>query len=148
MEDCCGAHRGRDGDSLRAHAPPTTPPCCRPSSDADDIDHLHHTLPIAVPVQRRGDRQQVPLDRLTNLTITCPARRAGPKILQPQPIPGRGVAKNNTYPTAMVMVLFKLDGAISTVPAAMAHANDDRALAKDFVRLNCSSDDFDGFPRR
>ena len=89
--------------------------------------------------------QQVPLDKLTNLTITLPRPPGWTKYSNPNFSPGtEAIAKNNTYPTAMVMV-FKLDGNFD-VPAAMAHANDDAALAKDFVRLNFSSDDFDGFP--
>lgn len=89
--------------------------------------------------------QQIPLDKLTDLTVTLPRPPGWTKYSNPNLSPGtEAIAKNNTYPTAMVMV-FKLAGNFD-LPAAMAHANDDAALAKDFVRLNFSTDDFDGFP--
>jgi archaellin len=90
--------------------------------------------------------QQVPLDTLTNLTVTLPRPAGWTKYSNSNLSPGtEAIAKNNTYPTAMVMV-FKLGGNNFDVPAAMAHANDDAALAKGFTRLNFSADDFDGFP--
>lgn len=55
-----------------------------------------------------------------------------------------GIAKNNTYPTATVLV-FKLEGGFD-VPAAIAHANADALLSPGFTKLNESFDDFDGFP--
>lgn len=89
--------------------------------------------------------QQIALNKLTDLTVTLPRPPGWTQYSNPNFSPGTEViAKNNTYPTAMVMV-FKLDGNFD-VPAAMAHANDDAALNKDFVRLNFSADDFDGFP--
>ena len=89
--------------------------------------------------------QQIPLAQLTNLTVTLPSPPGWTKYSNSNFSPGtEAIAKNNTYPTAMVMV-FKLDGHFD-VPAAMAHANDDAALAKGFTRLNYSNDDFDGFP--
>ena len=54
------------------------------------------------------------------------------------------IARNNTYPTAMVMV-FKLDGSFD-VPAALKHADADAELSKGFTKLNFSTDDFQGFP--
>ncbi len=90
--------------------------------------------------------QQVPLDKLTNLTVTLPRPPGWTKYSNPNLSPGtEAIAKNNTYPTALVMV-FKLAGDNFDVPAAMAHANDDALLAKDFTRLNFSNNDFDGFP--
>lgn len=89
--------------------------------------------------------QQVALDKLTDLTVTLPRPPGWTKYANPNFSPGtEAIAKNNTYPTAMVMV-FKLSGNFD-VPAAMAHANDDALLAKSFTRLNFSDDDFDGFP--
>jgi hypothetical protein len=44
----------------------------------------------------------------------------------------------------MVMV-FKLEGNFD-VAAALAHADDDAELSKNFTRLNYSGDDFKGFP--
>lgn len=90
--------------------------------------------------------EQIPLDKLTNLTVTLPRPPGWTKYANSNFSPGtEAIAKNNTYPTAMVMV-FKLNGNNFDVPAAMAHANDDALLAKGFTRLNYSSDDFDGFP--
>lgn len=89
--------------------------------------------------------QQVPLNELTDLTVNLPRPPGWTKYSNPNFSPGtEAIAKNNTYPTAMVMV-FKLSGNFD-VPAAMAHANDDALLAKNFTRLNFSNDDFDGFP--
>lgn len=89
--------------------------------------------------------EQMPLDKLTNLTVTLARPPGWTKYVNSHFSPGtEAIAKNNTYPTAMVMV-FKLNGSFD-VPAAMAHANDDAELAKGFTRLNYSSEDFDGFP--
>ena len=89
--------------------------------------------------------EQIPLAKLTNLTVTLPRPPGWTKYANSNFSPGtEAIAKNNTYPTAMVMV-FKLNGNFD-VPAAMTHANDDAELAKGFTRLNYSSDDFDGFP--
>lgn len=89
--------------------------------------------------------QQMALDKVSNLTVTLPRPPGWTKYANPNLSPGtEAIAKDNTYPTAMVMV-FKLDGNFD-VPAAMKHANDDAALAEGFTRLNFSDDDFDGFP--
>ena len=88
---------------------------------------------------------QVPLDKLTDLTVTLPRPPGWTKYSNSNFSPGtESIAKNNTYPTALVMV-FKLDGNFD-VPAAMKHANDDAQLATGFVKLNSSEDDFMGFP--
>ncbi len=88
---------------------------------------------------------QVPLDKLTDLTVTLPRPPGWTKYSNPNFSPGtEAIAKDNTYPTAMVMV-FKLDGNFD-LPAAMKHANDDALLAKGFVKLNSSDKDFNGFP--
>ena len=89
--------------------------------------------------------QQVPLDKLTDLTVTLPRPNGWTKYANPNFSPGtEAIAKNNTYPTAMVMV-FKLDGPFD-VPKALEHADVDAELSKKFIKLNSSSDDFDGFP--
>jgi hypothetical protein len=89
--------------------------------------------------------QQVALDKLTDLTVTLPRPPGWTKYANPNLSPGtEAIAKNNTYPTAMVMV-FKLDGNFD-VPAAMKHANDDALVSKGFTRLNSSDQDFMGFP--
>ena len=89
--------------------------------------------------------QQIPLDKLTDLTVTLPRPAGWTKYSNPNFSPGtEAIAKNNTYPTAMVMV-FELDGNFD-IPAALEHADDDAELSKNFTRLNYSNDDFKGFP--
>jgi len=89
--------------------------------------------------------EQVPLDKLTDLTVTLPRPDGWTKYSNPNFSPGTtAIALNNTYPTAMVMV-FKLSGNFD-VPAALQHADDDAELSKNFTRLNHSTDDFKGFP--
>ena len=88
---------------------------------------------------------QVPLDKLTDLTVTLPRPPGWTKYANANFSPGtEAIAKNNTYPTAMVMV-FKLDGNFD-IPAALEHADDDAELSKNFKRLNYSNADFAGFP--
>lgn len=89
--------------------------------------------------------QQIPLDKLTDLTVTLPRPPGWTKYSNPNLSPGtEAIAKNNTYPTAMVVVL-KLDGNFD-VAAALEHADDDAEVSKNFTRLNYSNDDFNGFP--
>ena len=89
--------------------------------------------------------QQIALDKLTDLTVTLPRPAGWTKYANPNFSPGtEAIAKNNSYPTAMVMV-FKLDGPFD-VPKALEHADADAELSKKFIKLNSSSDDFDGFP--
>lgn len=89
--------------------------------------------------------QQVPLDSLTDLTVTLPRPPGWSTYANPNLSPGtEAIAKDNNYPTAMVMV-FKLDGNFD-IPAALEHADDDAEMSEKFVRLNYSNDDFAGFP--
>jgi hypothetical protein len=82
---------------------------------------------------------------LTALTVTLPRPPGWTTYSNPNFSPGtEAIAKNNTYPTAIVMV-FKLDGNFD-VPADMKHANDDAHLATGFTELNSSEQDFMGFP--
>lgn len=89
--------------------------------------------------------QQLPLDELTNITVTLPRPPGWSTYDNPNFSPGtEAIAKNNTYPTALVMV-FKLDGNFD-VAEALTHADDDAELTKNFKRLNDSDADFNGFP--
>jgi hypothetical protein len=89
--------------------------------------------------------EQIALDKLTDLTVTLPRPPGWTTYANPNFSPGtEAIAKNNTYPTAMVMV-FKLDGNFD-IPAALEHADDDAELSKNFNRLNYSNADFAGFP--
>jgi hypothetical protein len=89
--------------------------------------------------------EQVALGKLTDLTVTLPRPPGWTTYANPNFSPGtEAIAKNNTYPTAMVMV-FKLDGNFD-IPAALEHADGDAELSKNFNRLNYSNADFAGFP--
>jgi len=117
-----------------------------PSSPTSTTSTSASPTPIAQYLNSVGvSGQQVALDKLTDLTVTLPRPPGWTKYSNPNFSPGtEAIAKNNTYPTAMVMV-FKLDGNFD-VPAALKHANDDAQLAKGFTRLNSSDKDFMGFP--
>jgi len=114
----------------------TTPTTAAPTSPT----------PIAQYLSGAGvTGQQVPLDSLTDLTVTLPRPPGWSTYANPNFSPGtEAIAKNNTYPTAMVMV-FKLDGNFD-IPAALEHADDDAEMSMNFTRLNYSNDDFGGFP--
>jgi len=89
--------------------------------------------------------RQLPLDELTDLTVTLPRPPGWSTYANPNFSPGtEAIARNNDYPTALVMV-FKLDGNFD-VAEALKHADDDAELSTNFTRLNSSDADFDGFP--
>jgi len=89
--------------------------------------------------------EQVPLDKLTDLTVTLPKPPGWTKYANPNFSPGTEmIAKNNTYPTAMVVVL-RLTGNFD-VAEALKHASVDAEMNKSFTKLNSSNDTFDGFP--
>ncbi len=89
--------------------------------------------------------RQLPLDELTDITVTLPRPPGWSTYDNPNFSPvTEAIAKNNTYPTALVMV-FKLDGNFD-VAAALEHADDDAELTENFKRLNYSDADFKGFP--
>jgi len=117
-----------------------------PSSPTSTASASATPTPIAQYLNSVGvTGAQVPLDKLTDLTVTLPRPPGWTKYANPNFSPGtEAIAKNNTYPTAMVMA-FKLDGNFD-VPAAMKHANDDALISKGFVKLNSSDEDFMGFP--
>ncbi|WP_328363276.1 LpqN/LpqT family lipoprotein [Mycobacterium sp. NBC_00419] len=89
--------------------------------------------------------EQIPLDKLTDITVTLPRPPGWTKYANPNFSPGTEmIAKNNTYPTAMVVV-FKLTGNFD-VGEALKHASVDAEMSKNFTKLNSSSEDFRGFP--
>ena len=89
--------------------------------------------------------EQVPLDKLTDLTVTLPKPPGWTKYANPNFSPGTEmIAKNNTYPTAMVVVL-RLTGNFD-VAEALKHASVDAEMNKSFTKLNSSNETFDGFP--
>jgi Probable lipoprotein LpqN len=89
--------------------------------------------------------EQIPLDKLTDITVTLPRPPGWTKYSNSNFSPGTEViAKNNTYPTAMVIV-FKLTGNFD-VGEALKHAGADAEMSKNFTKLNSSAADFNGFP--
>lgn len=89
--------------------------------------------------------EQVPLDELNDLVVTLPRPRGWTAYQNPNFSPGTmAIAKGDTYPTAMVMV-FRLIGSFD-VAQALEHADDSAELSENFIRLNSSKADFDGFP--
>ena len=134
----CGAHTA---DYSSIWTTPTSP-------TASDTEAAPSTRPVPVAEYLSSvgvTGQQVPLDELTDLTVTLPRPPGWTKYSNPNFSPGtEAIAKNDTYPTAMVLV-FKLSGNFD-IPAALQHADDDAEMSKDFKRLNYSNDDFNGFP--
>jgi len=118
--------------------PPTTTTTTTAASDKPQ--------PIAEYLYGLGvTGEQVPLDKLTDLTVTLPKPPGWTKYANPNFSPGTTmIAKNNTYPTAMVVVL-KLTGNFD-VAEALKHASVDAEMNKSFTKLNSSADTFDGFP--
>jgi hypothetical protein len=118
--------------------PPTTTTTTTAASDKPQ--------PIAEYLYGLGvTGEQVPLDKLTDLTVTLPKPPGWTKYANPNFSPGTTmIAKNNTYPTAMVVVL-KLTGNFD-VAEALKHASVDAEMNKSFTKLNSSNDTFDGFP--
>ena len=135
----CGA-KNADYTTLLPSSPTSSSDSSKPASASAS------PTPIAQHLNSVGvTGAQVPLDTLTALTVTLPRPPGWTTYSNPNFSPGtEAIAKNNTYPTAIVMV-FKLDGNFD-VPAAMKHANDDAHLATGFTELNSSEQDFMGFP--
>lgn len=133
----CGTHTA-DYSTIGTRTPTT-------SSEAEDAPKAR-PVPIAEYLASMSiTGQQVPLDKLTELTVTLPRPTGWGTYANPNFSAGtEAIARNNGYPTAMVMV-FKLDGDFD-VAAALEHADADAELSKDFTRLNFSKDDFKGFP--
>jgi hypothetical protein len=119
---------------------PTSP------TESDTETTKARPVPIAEYLASVGvTGRQLPLSELTDLTVTLPRPPGWTTYANPNFSPGtEAIAKNNTYPTALVMV-FALDGNFD-VPAALQHADDSAELSKDFTRLNYSDADFKGFP--
>ena len=89
--------------------------------------------------------RQLPLNELTDLTVTLPRPPGWTTYANPNFSPGtEAIAKNNTYPTAMVMV-FRLKGNFD-VAEALKHADSSAEMSQNFTKLNYSDADFKGFP--
>jgi hypothetical protein len=117
------------------------------AKSTEDIETISTTpTPIAQYLASAGVvGQQIPLDKLTDLTVTLPRPPGWSTYDNPNFSPGtEAIAKNNNYPTALLMV-FKLDGDFD-VQAALKHADASAELSRNFTKLHSSSDDFKGFP--
>lgn len=89
--------------------------------------------------------EQVAPDSLTDLTVSMPTPPGWAKYANPGLNPMTEViAKNDTYPTAMLMV-FKLHGDFDPAQV-IKHANADAVLSRNFKQLDASDADFHGFP--
>jgi hypothetical protein len=83
--------------------------------------------------------------KLPDLTVTMPTPKGWQQYNNPNFAPGtQMIAKNNTYPTAMLVVL-KLTGDFDA-NEAIKHGYVDAELSQNFKRLNASTDNWKGFP--
>lgn len=103
-------------------------------------------VPIAKFLEDSGvSGESVAPDKLTDLTVTMPRPKGWQQYSNPNFAPGTQViAKGDTYPTAMLVVL-KLNGDFD-VDEAIKHGYADAELSQNFKRLNASTDNWHGFP--
>ncbi|WP_372507403.1 LpqN/LpqT family lipoprotein [Mycobacterium heckeshornense] len=89
--------------------------------------------------------EQVAPDTLTDLAVSIPTPPGWEKFSNPSITPAtQAIAKNGSYPIAMLMV-FKLRGDFDTADV-IKHANADAERTENFRKLNASTADFHGFP--
>ena len=103
-------------------------------------------VPIAKFLEDAGvTGEPIAPDKLTDLTVTMPRPKGWQQYSNPNFAPGTQViAKGDTYPTAMLVVL-KLNGDFD-VNEAIKHGYADAELSQNFKRLNASTDNWHGFP--
>jgi hypothetical protein len=103
-------------------------------------------VPIAKFLEDAGvTGEPIAPDKLTDLTVTMPRPKGWQQYSNSNFAPGtRMIAKGDTYPTAMLVVL-KLTGNFD-VNEAIKHGYADAELSQNFKRLNASSDNWHGFP--
>ncbi|HZS23025.1 MAG TPA: LpqN/LpqT family lipoprotein, partial [Pseudonocardiaceae bacterium] len=89
--------------------------------------------------------EQVAPDTHTDLAVSIPTPPGWEKFSNPSITPAtQAIAKNGSYPIAMLMV-FKLRGDFDTADV-IKHANADAERTENFRKLNASTADFHGFP--
>lgn len=89
--------------------------------------------------------EPVPLAKLTDLKVSIPTPPGWSKYNNSALNPAtEAIAKNGTYPTALVLVL-RLTGNFD-VAEAIKHGNADAELSEHFVQQSASTADFQGFP--
>jgi hypothetical protein len=103
-------------------------------------------VPIAKFLEDAGvTGEPIAPDKLTDLTVTMPRPKGWQQYSNPNFAPGtKMIAKGDTYPTAMLVVL-KLTGDFD-VNEAIKHGYADAELSQNFKRLNASTDNWHGFP--
>ena len=103
-------------------------------------------VPIAKFLEDSGvTGEPIAPDKVTDLTVTMPRPKGWQGYSNPNFAQGTQViAKNDTYPTAMLVVL-RLTGNFD-VKEAIKHGYVDAELSQNFKRLNASSDNWHGFP--
>jgi hypothetical protein len=103
-------------------------------------------VPIAKFLEGAGvTGEPIAPDKLTDLTVTMPRPKGWEGYSNPNFAPGTEmIAKGDTYPTAMLVVL-KLTGNFD-VNEAIKHGYADAELSQNFKRLNASTDNWKGFP--
>jgi Probable lipoprotein LpqN len=103
-------------------------------------------VPLARYLEGAGVQgQPVAPSALTDLTVTLPRPAGWEKYSNANFSPQTEmIARNDTYPTAMLMV-FRLQGGFDA-QEAVRHATADAMLSPGFTKLNESFTDFDGFP--
>jgi hypothetical protein len=97
-------------------------------------------VPIAAYLEQSGvTGDPIAPDRLTDLTVTMPTPPGWEPYVNTNFAPGtRVIAKGDTYPIAMLVVL-KLAGDFN-VDEAIKHGYADAELSENFQRLNASTD--------
>jgi Probable lipoprotein LpqN len=103
-------------------------------------------VPIAKFLEDSGvTGEPIAPDKVTDLTVTMPRPKGWQAYSNPNFAKGTQViAKNDTYPTAMLVVL-RLTGDFD-VNEAIEHGYVDAELSQNFKRLNASTDNWHGFP--
>lgn len=103
-------------------------------------------VPIAKFLEDAGVKgEPVAPQKLPDLTVTMPTPKGWQQYNNPNFAPGtQMIAKNNTYPTAMLVVL-KLTGDFD-VNEAIKHGYADAQLSQNFKQLNASTENWHGFP--
>jgi Probable lipoprotein LpqN len=103
-------------------------------------------VPLAAYLEQSGVvGDPIAPEKLTGLTVDYPTPPGWKPYFNTNFAPGtRVIAKGDTYPTAMLVVL-KLTGDFD-VNEAVKHGYVDAEMSKDFKRLDESMDNFKGFP--
>jgi hypothetical protein len=115
-------------------------PTPTPSTDGDK------PVPLAAWLEQNGVVGDPAFpEKMTDLTVSFPTPPGWEPYFNTNFAPGtRVIAKGETYPTAMLVVL-KLKGDFD-VNEAVKHGYVDAEMSQNFTKLNDSMDKFNGFP--